>query len=205
LDETKLKELGLDSLSEEDKANLEGLNDSQLKLIAKEHSLKKQAFKERDERKTAEQTAAAKLKEIEDARKADELEKALKNGEAEKLVGTLTTEKEALTNQVKELAGYKEKLNAVEAERKDELLEKLEDVHKEFAKDLPLEQLTKYVKLNGKGVEGKPFNPNRGGKMKFDYQNMKFDQFTTEQLVDLEKNDNPFYLKILKEKYPNRR
>jgi len=200
LDETKLKELGLDSLGEEDKANLEGLNDNQLKLIAKEHSLKKQAFKERDERKTAEQTAAAKLKEIEDARKADELEKAKKNGEFEKLVGTLTTDKEELENQIKELTGYKEKLTKVEAERKDELLEKLEDSHKEFAKNLPLEQLTEYVKLNGKSDSGKPFNP-KGGKVPANYEDKKWDDFTVAELEILKKNNEVFYNKIKKQKY----
>jgi seryl-tRNA synthetase len=116
------------------------------------------------ERKKRQETEAE-LKAIKDA-------EDLKKGNYEKLIGDLKAENEGLKTVAAEVETYKEKLTAIEKQRREELLNQLpvNSDHRKFAETLSLEQLPTYVSLNKATIEP---DGGSGGKVKTDFSKVQ--------------------------------
>lgn len=168
-------------VKEEKKPDLTALES---KLTYLDSELKK-VIKERDE-------AKGKLRGISD-------EEALKKGEYEKLLQERNTELETLKTQLAEAGEFKTKYEAFETQTKAELLESLSDEHKDIAKDLPLEKLKAYVKVNSeKKLETD--GSRSGGKLTFTTDGKEWKDFTSKELEEI-KEKNPALFEQLKKKF----
>lgn len=117
------------------------------------------------------------------------------------LYETVKTENESLKTKADEAdsvnVNLSERLNKIESERRNELLEQLTDAHKEFAKDLPLDKLPAYVKLHKDtklGVDG-----GRSGALNFVNDSKKWEDYSDEQLVKIETENKSLYEQLLNE------
>lgn len=113
------------------------------------------------------------------------------------LYETTRMENESLKAKADEVDSLNEKLSNIEIQRRNELLEQLTDAHKEFAKDLPLDKLPAYVKLHKDtklGVDG-----GRSGALNFVNDNKKWEDYSDEQLVKIEKENKSLYEQLLSE------
>lgn len=142
------------------------------------------------------------IKDLEDQNKYKELYEVTKKDLEEQnkfkeLYETTRMENESLKAKADEVDNLNEKLSNIEIQRRNELLEQLTEAHREFAKDLPLDKLPAYVKLHKDtklGVDG-----GRSGALNFVNDNKKWEDYSDEQLVKIEKENKSLYEQLLSE------
>jgi DNA repair exonuclease SbcCD ATPase subunit len=192
---------------EEYVASLEGLSDEKKNSLIsvfddyeKEKSIKTDVIKDRDNLK-------AKLKEA-DEKKTKELEDSQKEqGKFKELYESTNVKLTEHEKTIAELTDYKEKYTKVEADRKNELIEKLpnDDLKNLGKKFQSLDELKEFVDVSLKTFGNNktlPVDSGRGGKVKIEV-GKKWDEYSYSERAEIKKSNPEHWNKLFREKYPN--
>lgn len=183
---------------------LEGKSDDEKKILTslfeesqKNHSLKSEAFKERDELK-------AKLREFEESKQKAEEENRKKQGEYKELYEKSSAELSEKNKQIEELLGIKTKYQSVETERRKELIERLPEgkLRETAIKITDIELLKEHVDAVLETIgddKGGSFSGRGGGQVI--PEGATWDDLTNEQREHLKKNNKKKYDLLLKKKF----
>lgn len=183
---------------------LEGKSEDEKKVLTelyeegkKNHSLKIEAFKERDELKN-------KLRELEEGKKKEDEEAKKKQGEYKELYDKSTLELTEKNKQLEELLPFKTKYQTVEAERRKELIERLPEgkLRETATKITDLEVLKEHVDAVLETIgddKGGSFSGRGGGQTI--PEGATWDELTNEQREHLKKHNKKKYDSLLKKKF----
>ena len=137
--------------------------------------------------------AEAKFNELQKQLEQDKAKEQAEQGRFKELYEQEQEKLKKLEADAENFKSYKEKFEQLENEIREELLSKLTENHKAIAKDLDVKKLKSYVELN---TVSHNYDTTRTGGLTFNTEGKNWSDFTSKELIEIEKKNPDLHKKL---------